>query len=200
MTLYVLLNGPPRSGKSSIADAILNARSLDASVAVIGMSFHLKRFVHGIYLSAEGFRLDPDHFDAVKGEPQDILDGMSWRQAYIHYSERVIKPLHGKEWFGTQLLRAARRAEVDITVVPDSGFREEAEAVVRDAGARDVLLVRLHRPGRGFEGDSRGYIDLDDLGVESCDVWETEGGLDHAAGWVVHAVGSWHARRKADAA
>jgi len=97
MTLYVLLNGPPRSGKSSIADAILNARSLDASVAVIGMSFHLKRFVHSIYLGAEGFRLDPDHFDAVKGEPQDILDGMSWRQAYIHYSERVIKPLHGKE-------------------------------------------------------------------------------------------------------
>jgi len=84
--------------------------------------------------------------------------------------------------------------------VPDSGFREEAEAIVREAGAGDVLLVRLHRPGHGFSGDSRGYIDLDDLGVESCDVWETEGGLDHAAGWVVHAVESWHARRKADAA
>jgi hypothetical protein len=191
MTLYVLLNGPKRSGKSSVADILSGSREIDASVSVIGMSFHLKRFVHGIYLGMRGYRLDPDHFDLTKEHPQEILDGMSWRQAYIHYSESVIKPLHGKEWFGRMLIQQAKIEAADIVVVPDSGFREEAEAVVKDAGAENVLLVRLHRPGHGFEGDSRGYVELDDLHVQSHDVWATEGGLDFAADRVIHLVKTW---------
>ena len=39
MTKYILLNGPKRSGKSRCADAITNARSIDASIAIIGFSF-----------------------------------------------------------------------------------------------------------------------------------------------------------------
>lgn len=194
MTKYILLNGPKRSGKSSCANAITNARSIDASIAIIGFSFHLKRFVHGIYLGQNGFALDPDHFDAVKEHPQEILDGMSWRQAYIHYSETVIKPLHGKEWFGQQLVRAARDDGADIVMVPDSGFREEAEVLIREAGPENVLLIQLHRPGHGFEGDSRGYVDLSDLGVERYDIWATEGGLDYAARQVVHIASVWYAR------
>lgn len=200
MTSYVLLNGPKRSGKSSCADAILNVRSLDASIAVIGMSFHLKRFVHGIYLGRCGFALDPDHFDATKEDPQDTLGGMSWREAYIHYSENVVKPLHGKRWFGEQLVRAARESDADVVAVPDSGFREEAEVLVEDAGAAKVLLIRLHRPGHGFKGDSRGYIDLSDLDVMTHDVWATEGGLVAVMDRVVAIVVDWYGRRKTDAA
>jgi hypothetical protein len=200
MTLYVLLNGPKRSGKSTIADAILNARSIDTSISIIGFSFHLKRFVHGIYFGMHGFRFDPDHFDNVKEEPQEILDGMSWRQAYIHYSENVIKPLHGKEWFGRMLIQQARIDGSGMVVVPDSGFAEEAEAITRQTSAANVLLIRLHRPGHGFEGDSRGYIDLADIGVKSHDVWETEGGLDYAALEVIGVVKQWYEGKKANAA
>jgi hypothetical protein len=192
MTLYVLLNGPRRSGKSSIAYAIADSLEIDNSISVIGMSYHLKRFVHSIYLGAKGFQMDPDHFDATKEHPQEILGGMSWRQAYIHYSENVIKPLHGKEWFGRMLIQAADYDCTGLIVVPDSGFREEAEEIVRSVGDENVLLVRLHRPGHGFEGDSRGYVDLSDLGVESHDIWATEGGLDYAARKVVGIVKTWH--------
>lgn len=198
MTLYVLLNGPRRSGKSSCAAAIQNSRRIDASISVIGMSFHLKRFVHGIYMGRRGFALDPDHFDATKEHPQEILGGRSWREAYIHYSERVIKPLHGNDWFGRMLLRQAKEDAADIVVVPDSGFREEAEILIKDVGAGNVLLIRLHREGHGFAGDSRGYVSLLDLCVETYDVDSVEGALDRTMDEVVGLVAGWHRRRMAE--
>lgn len=171
---FILINGPKRSGKSTLAKMFVADHPGD--VSVIGFSYHLKRFVHGIYLGAAGWQLDPDHFDDCKELPQEILGGMSWRQAYIHYSEKVIKPLHDKEWFGRQLLRAAKEYERPIVAIPDSGFMQEAETLVRDAGVENVVLVRMHRPGHGFEGDSRSYINLSHLGVVSMDVRVPEGG------------------------
>jgi hypothetical protein len=152
----VLINAPKRAGKTTFANMI---RQEFHDTAVIGMSYHLKRFVHGIYLGQQGFALDPDAFDAIKELPQDLLGGMSWRQAYIHYSENVIKPLHGKEWFGAQLLRQARETGADLIAVPDSGFIEETNHVIKNVGAQNVLLCRMYRRDCKFDStDSRGYI------------------------------------------
>jgi hypothetical protein len=167
---FILINGPKRSGKTTLAKLFA-----PNDVAVIGFSYHLKRFCHGIYLGAAGWLLDPDVFDNCKEEPQEILGGMSWRQVYIYYSEKVIKLLHGKEWFGEQLRRAANDSGNPIVAVPDSGFVEEAENLVRHVGAENVVLIRLHRPGHGFEGDSRSYIDLAHVGVPSRDIYLPEG-------------------------
>jgi hypothetical protein len=145
------------------------------NACVIGFAWHLKRFVHGIYLGEQGFALDPDAFDTNKEEPQDLLGGMSWREVYIHYSERVIKPLHGDGWFASALVRAAIATGKDICVVPDSGFRAEAEEVVHEVGAKNVLLVRLHRGDIDFTGDSRNWVDLSDLGVPCYDFMNQEG-------------------------
>ena len=136
----ILLNGPARSGKSTAA-SILHRIIPDS--AVIGFSFHLKRMVHGIYLGRPGWDMEPDAFDAVKGEPQPLLDGMSWRQAYIHYSEKVIKPLHGEHWFGCQFLRAAKASGAEKVIVPDSGFVEEADVVAEAVGPANVRLIRM---------------------------------------------------------
>jgi hypothetical protein len=170
---FILINGPKRTGKTTLATLFANAYPDD--VAVIGFSYHLKRFVHSIYLGETGWHFDPDHFDDCKERQQDILGGMSWRQAYIHYSENVIKPLHGKTWFGKQLLRIAMSTKKRIIAIPDSGFVEEAETLVRNVGTPNVVLLRLHRPGHGFEGDSRSYIDLAHVGVPSRDIYLPEG-------------------------
>jgi len=169
----VLINGPKRSGKSTFAKLLyLHVRCEDD---IIGFSYHLKRFVHGIYLGQKGFKLDPDVFDATKEDPQELLGGRSWRQMYIHYSENVIKPLHGKEWFGEQFIRSAVETGADAIYVPDSGSREEAEAVVRHFGAKNVLLIRIHRDGCVYDStDSRGYIHLADLGVAECDIQNSD--------------------------
>jgi hypothetical protein len=167
----VLLNGPPRSGKSTSAKML--HQHIDDST-IIGFSYHLKRFTHGIYLGEKGWNQDPDVFDAVKNEPQLYLNGMSWRQVYIHYSEKVIKPLHGKRWFGNQWIKAAEDSKKSVILVPDSGFYDEAEAVVEFFGTENVLLIRLYREGYDFNNDSRSYINLDKLQVESYDVINTD--------------------------
>ena len=164
----LLINGPPRCGKSTLAHLL---HKLDTqSSEVLGFSYYLKRMVHAIYLGRIGWDLDPDTFDDIKGAPQDVLGGMSWRQAYIHYSEKVIKPLHGKEWFGTKFLETAERANVKTIYVPDSGFLQEAERVVRHVGRANVVLVRLHRSGCDFAGDSRSYIDLTNEQITSFNI------------------------------
>ena len=167
MQKFVLLNGPPRVGKNTAAKIL---KENLPSCAVVGFSHYLKRFVHSIYLGRRGWDLDPDAFDAVKSIPQDCLGGMTWRQAYIYYSENVIKVLHGKEWFGRKFLELAQSHVQKVIAVSDSGFREESEAVIRHAGPTNVLLVRLHADGHTFEGDSRSYIDLTDLGVRVIDI------------------------------
>jgi hypothetical protein len=98
---------------------------------------------------------------------------------YIHYSENVIKPLHGKEWFGDKLLETATKSKQPLIVVPDSGFLEEGERLVREVGADNVVLLRKYRPNHGFEGDSRRYIDLSHLGVLCIDLHSPEGGAWH---------------------
>jgi hypothetical protein len=172
MTRVILLNGPPRVGKNTSAELL---RAATPASTVIGFSHHLKRMVHGIYLGAAGWAMDPDAFDAVKSEPQDMLNGKSWRWAYIHYSEQVIKPLHGKEWFGEMFVRAMHASGAQAVIVPDSGFREEAERTVREVGHENVLLIRLHRDGVTFAGDSRSYISLADFGVREIDIENIEG-------------------------
>lgn len=142
---------------------------------IIGFSHHLKIMTHVIYMGAAGLSLDPDHYDAVKGEPNDDFDGLTPRQAYIHYSENVIKPLHGKEWFGEKFIQAAKNSGSYLIVVPDSGFREEAERCVREVGSNNVLLIRIHKDGCTYDGDSRSYISLGDLGVREHDVLNVHG-------------------------
>ena len=163
MKQIILLNGPPRCGKNTIANAI-------PYHAIIGFSHHLKRCVHAMHFGAAGWAMDPDAFDAVKSEPLAMLGGRSWRQEYIRFSEEFVKPVYGNDWFGEQFVKAAMAAPELRVIVPDSGFREEAERTVCEFGPENVTLIRIHRDGATFAGDSRSYIDLADLGVACFDI------------------------------
>ena len=169
----LLLNAPPRSGKNTAADIV---QRISDNADVLGFSWHLKRMVHGAYLGRRGWDMHPDHFDDCKSLAQHMLAGRSWRQEYIRFSEQVMKPLHGDEWFGDRFMEAAHETGAELIAVPDSGFRREAERVVREVGAQNVRLARLRRDGCTFAGDSRSYIDLSDLGVWCYDV-ENNGSL-----------------------
>lgn len=188
MTRIVLLNAPPRAGKNTAA---AGASAVLQGVAVIGFSHHLKRSVHAAF--GLGWDLDPDHFDAVKSHPSEQFFGMTPRQAYIWWSEEVIKPKFGKEWFGEMFMRAARSACADTIIAPDSGFTEEAERVAKEVGPHNVMLIRLHKTGCTFDGDSRSYIDLDHLRVPTLDLKNIEGKPQLLVAHVVQAIRDWSA-------
>ena len=150
MRKLILLNGPSGSGKDEIGKII---QKLDPSFSVDKFARILKEDVHYIYF---GQRLPHDIFENCKEEPFFRYGNqfISPRQAYIMHSEGYIKPLHGKSYYGTQLANY-QRLGINNLVVTDGGFQEEALEIAKVFD--QVTLVRLSRPEKTFERDSRSY-------------------------------------------
>lgn len=171
----LLLNGPPRCGKDTIA-SILKSHS-PSFVHQEKFAQPMKRVVPLIY----SVTLDHwnNHLDtaANKDLPCSEFYGKTPREVQIALSEEYLKPLHSKTIFGQLLIRRLHMVlggMADCAVISDSGFFEEAAQVVEEFGAENVQLWRIHREGCDFSKDSRNYVQLKDLGVREYDI--TNGG------------------------
>ncbi len=146
MTTVFLFNGPPGSGKDHSA-RIVRAFCVTSGFTCSGnesASAEVKRATHMIY----GLPEDPDYFEGRKDVPQPELGGITPREAYIHQSERVIKPLYGKDYYGKKLierLQSPAYAELDVILLPGIGFIEEAVEIVNYFGADNCFLIRIRR-------------------------------------------------------
>ena len=155
----VFCNGPPHAGKDEVGK-IINRRFKEAYILKFASA--LKLATHALY-SVPVNRLSRDSYEHCKDDPHEDFFGLTPRQAYIEVSERMVKPLHGADFFGRVLARHVRHLKpvAEIVIITDSGFVEEARPVIAEVGAANCLLLRLHRPECDFKGDSRGYIDLE---------------------------------------
>lgn len=152
---FILLNGPPYSGKDTFAATV--KKHYGSSVTHRKFSAPLKQGL------TEMFRLtghEIEKREADKGTPSPLLGGMSWRDAQIWLSEEVMKPRFGADIFG-RLLCKPFDGGIDprrrLAVVSDSGFITEAQVVRDRFGAHSVHVVELHKPGCSFKGDSRSH-------------------------------------------
>lgn len=149
-TRVIILNGPPFSGKDDAAKHLcanypnFHHREFKAQL------FKLTKTIWGITDTEWDFLYTREN----KEIPSHMLGGMSPRQALIHTSEVVIKPNYGKEYFGVY---AAKTLDPGINVFSDGGFVEEIAPLIRSVGDK-ILVVRIHRPGHTFKGDSRSYL------------------------------------------
>jgi hypothetical protein len=150
----VFLNGPPRCGKDFAGQLLL---LLDPGIRVDKFARKLKEATHALYGMPE---LAHDAFEDRKDTPLPEFLALTPRQAYIAVSERYMKPMHGVDVFGRMLLKDLRSAWTGTAVITDSGFAAEAKPLLEWAGPANCTLVRIHREGCTFEGDSRSYIDL----------------------------------------
>jgi hypothetical protein len=149
----ILLNGPPESGKDTIAHVL---------ETLIGESAVLK-FAQPII----------DHMQSTygvscvdgedKNQPCEALGGKSRRQYAIDWSEDWIKPRFGVDWFGRQALAAATSSRAEVVVFSDSGFIDESIPVVKALGLHNCIQVRLTRPGCDFSNDSRSHWHITNL-------------------------------------
>lgn len=156
----VLINGPARAGKDSLAAAFRQVVGNERS-SIEKFANPLKQMTHAMF----GFPNVPsDHFESVKDDAQNgPMPGsrVTWRQAYIAVSERLMKPLFGEDVFGRLLADHLERSTSEYVFVSDSGFVAEAEVIVRQFPGR-VSLVQVSRKGHSFAGDSRGWVRLAD--------------------------------------
>jgi len=173
----VVLNGPPGCGKDTLANL------------VCGLSVDVKKhqFKDALYEhTAKHFQIDLDKFihyasDRSLKDSTSLagLGGRTPRQALIHVSEDIYKPREGSDYFGK--VEVARVEELygnldsSITVIyPDGGFPDEVECI--DSCFDAVLVVRLHRDGFDFAGDSRNYLYLPNTPKRmSCDMTVFDG-------------------------
>ena len=177
--LVVLFNGPPGSGKDTASNAAADRYDSNHQEK---FARPVKEGCHGMFgiTDSAGRVVKHDHFESVKNIPNPEFMDMSPREAYIWYSEVVMKPQFGQDIFGRLAIRNMRewvaRFETrshfmrrqPMILVSDSGFVCEAAPVAEAFGLDNILLVRIYREGHTFEGDSRSYIELP--GVKTVEV------------------------------
>lgn len=166
-TKIFLLNGPPSSGKDSLASYI---ESINKTFSIDKFAKPLKEANKGMFsLTDEEFNLyDTDA--KLKNTPQDRFYGKSWRQVNIDLSEDFIKGKYDIKFFGLELAKRIAVNDKKRILVPDSGFLDEAVPIVEKFGKNNVFLLKLHREGFTYKGDSRNYIDGEKLGVKTFNI------------------------------
>ena len=148
-TKVVLLNGPPDSGKDTIAEHLCSTSRKFVHKEFKEKLFELVKVIYSV--SDQRFA----ELYIEKETPCEEYHGISPRQAMIKVSEEVIKPIYGHRYFGDQAARSLIEGKVNI--FSDSGFVDEAESLIDEIGKKNILLVQIS--GRGnFNNDSRNYL------------------------------------------
>lgn len=83
---------------------------------------------------------------------------LSIRHAMIYISEIIMKPRMGTDFFGWARLQTVCSEPYGLFVDSSCGFAEELPPIINKMGQENILLLRIHRDGCTFDGDSRNYI------------------------------------------
>ncbi len=164
MKKIILVNGPPSSGKDTAANYLYG---IIPRSRLFKLAAPLRRIVAATFdlTSAEivMFEQEPQ-----KSTPHVRFYGKSYRQALIDASERYLKQVYSQQIMGDLAAHEIARSTALVHICSDSGFDYEAAPLVKLVGADNVLLLRMHRDGCTFDGDSRSLIHLP--GVRTLDI------------------------------
>lgn len=149
--MIVIFNGPPGSGKDEAA-RYFKARGFKH------LSFKYQLFKETVSFFGVDEEWFMDSYDdrSVKERPEDLLDGMSRREALIYVSEEITKPALGKDIFGVCVAREIEDGK--NYCISDGGFVEELVPLINRVGADNIILVQLTREGCDYSSDSRRYF------------------------------------------
>lgn len=156
----ILLNGPPGCGKDTVG-RILRDDYFGIGVACL-MKFAdpVKTGTHALYQVPPEF-MHVDAYEHCKEISHLHFFGKTPREAYIEFSEKLVKPVKGKDFFGRVAARRVKeKTAYEYCIFTDSGFAEEALPVIDLVGPENVLLINLIRAGCNFSSDSRSYLEL----------------------------------------
>lgn len=170
MTQIIIFNGPPGSGKD-FACTYLKERYPN----VIHVSFKEKL----IDITCRIYCISREEWDErysatthppffrMKDACWHRLGGLSQREALIHVSENVIKPMFGKAVFGELLCDTIedlkQQIQDSVFVCSDGGFPEEVGPISflflqYNVNITGVTVARIARDECSFVGDSRNYL------------------------------------------
>jgi len=152
LELCVVLNGPPNSGKDTLANLLVDSHGFnkhqmkDKLYAETAKHFDVELSVLKVFADNR----------EIKETQLDMLNGMSPREALIHVSQNIIKPRYGKDYFGNFAAYACSENNSQKAVFSDGGFPEEIEPLLTVFSR--VVIFHLHKENASFTGDSRDYV------------------------------------------
>lgn len=154
--VYLLLNGAPYSGKSTIAPMFsMRFRQHLLTSHRDAFAGPLKHFV----ATALGIK----YKEAKKDVELAVLQGYSIRRFLIELSEDYIKPNFGEDIYGRWLEHRTLRLDPipDFIIIDDLGFPDEMAVL------HPRIIVRVTRPNCTFANDSRDYIVSPDYEIDN---------------------------------
>ena len=155
MKQIIILNAPPRSGKDELAKYLAQKHT---HFHQFSFADELKKLAHRLYNTPDQA---PEAYEAFKDQPMTEFMGLTPRQAYTRLAEDYIKPNHGKDFFGLQLIltiKAIKHHDDNVFVISDGGFVEELEPLLMNFDPHLFTIVQLYRQGCTFDNDSRHYF------------------------------------------
>ena len=158
--MLVVFNAPPNAGKDFICDYLVEKYHANK----VEFKKTLRELVKIIY-SLTDEKLEWYYHRDNKEKKWDELKGKSIRECFIEVSEHLIKPFYGKDFFGKSL--AERLNPITMNVASDGGFVEEIYPIIDKIGIDNLLIIQIHVGGCSFEGDSRGYLNIDGVKTRS---------------------------------
>lgn len=166
--MYVVgFNGPPRVGKDSLANALMNV--LDKKATVVAMKTALSMPMRRRAFGAIGKVYNESTYERIKDTVISGL-GMTLREFMIADSANFMNPTFGQDVWSRLLAESLPIGFNGILLVSDFGFQHEPEYFANLVGDNNCLTVRINRSGHDWKNDSRGWIGDDGELVHCTDV------------------------------
>lgn len=146
--IVVILNGPPRSGKDTAAQVFE-----ERGYSHLKFSSALKKEAHKRY----GMEDKPiDAFETLKDTSLMEFDGHTPREVYIDVGAEL-RGQYGPQIFGKLIADEIAASQSKRFIISDLANMDELKPLLHQPGIQ-TQVIRLHRVGKTFEGDSRTYV------------------------------------------
>lgn len=159
--MYVVgFNGPPRSGKDSLAESLAAKieKIHDVPVKLESLSLPLRHIAYAMTgYDRLGMEYDGADYERFKVTKWPTFGGATGRELLIHISENFLIPMYGPQVMARMLIMRNQGFD-GLLLIRDSGFQREIDPLIEWVGEDNFYIARCHREGSTFDDDSREWV------------------------------------------